>query len=384
MSGMTNHNQRYNHTPNADEDLTKFNRTPISISGTKSIVKDVNLALEQQNVKPGKGSVLAVEHMMTFSPEWVQLKKTSKGGLTADDPQQAQDRLNAFEKHCIDWLKERYGSQNLVNYSCHYDETTFHIHAYVTPIRTKEVKYKNRHGSGTKTKNVLDAKHWFNGKEKMIALQDDFFHSVGKKCGLQRGEKNSKAEHVEIQKWYGRIQKAIELDKHPDHLLKKFWDVLTAEEIKKISPKITSGFGRKDFIKIEDYKEFKEDLIEILEKSKRDRDERGNKILNEVKQHYWDILMADYHHSTNHRKTKKELKNLKKDKIDSDLRLSKSQQAKEVAELSAQEFAKALQKVGNGQMTRDELNKILEKADRFNIQKPDDLDQNQSKGMKMG
>jgi hypothetical protein len=60
----------------------------------------------------------------------------------------------------------------------------------------------------------LNARKFFGGRDKMSALQDDFYNSVGKEFGLDRGIKGSKAKHQTIKSYYEKQnQKDQELEK---------------------------------------------------------------------------------------------------------------------------------------------------------------------------
>ena len=74
----------------------------------------------------------------------------------------------------------RYGAENVVNATVHYDETTPHMHLGVVPI--------NADGR-------LSAKSIFTPAE-LTSLQTDFANEVGKKYGLERGQEGSERSHL--------------------------------------------------------------------------------------------------------------------------------------------------------------------------------------------
>jgi len=59
--------------PNADQELSHLNRRQV---GSGDLVKDVSSQLQAAGIeKPRKNAVLAIEHLMTASPEAFPLRK---------------------------------------------------------------------------------------------------------------------------------------------------------------------------------------------------------------------------------------------------------------------------------------------------------------------
>lgn len=86
-----------------------------------------------------------------------------------------------YFKDCLSWAEKYFGAENIISAVVHKDEKTPHMHVMLTPI-TKD--------------NRLSARDWLGGPKKLIELQDDFFESVSKKWGLERGDKDKKAKHL--------------------------------------------------------------------------------------------------------------------------------------------------------------------------------------------
>ena len=118
--------------------------------------------------------------MMTVSPEVMQRKDFN-----------AVKFLNA----CGNWVREKFGKENVFFIAQHFDETTPHVSILLTP--------KDENGK-------LNARKFFGGREKMQELQDDFFEKVGKEFGLERGLRGSKAKHQDIQKYYKKLNERTE------------------------------------------------------------------------------------------------------------------------------------------------------------------------------
>lgn len=189
VAGSISHALRTRETPNADpkiENWTNFNKN--DENGKSHIpenVFDQAMARYRKTLpkKIGKGRVPCIELMMTVSPEVM-----AKPGFKITD----------YLNDCDHWAEEIFGKENVFLKVHHKDEKTPHTSIFIVPKVTK--KYKDGH-----TEEVLAAKQWLGGREKLSKLQDDFFEKVGQKYGLDRGIKNSKAKHQTQKKYYAKI-----------------------------------------------------------------------------------------------------------------------------------------------------------------------------------
>jgi FtsZ-binding cell division protein ZapB len=185
--GLNNHLERKMEVPNADKDLTYLNHRQV---GSGDLAKDVSNRIKGAGIdKPRKNAVLAIEHLMTASPEAFVLtkklsSKTGKHVLTGS--QEDIDRWKKFRESCYDWLMKQYGKENIVNFTTHLDEQTPHIHAVVVPIDSK---------------GKLNCRDYLGGREKMRGLQDSFAQ-IHQELGLERGIKGSKANHGTVKQFY--------------------------------------------------------------------------------------------------------------------------------------------------------------------------------------
>jgi hypothetical protein len=187
IGGLNSHMTRTMDVPNADPDLVRYNSRPI---GSTDLNADVQARLREAGItKTRKGAVLAVEHLMTASPEHfgshVKLNEQGDKWLWLHT-----ERWKAFEKASIEWLQERYGEKNLVNVTVHKDETTPHLHAVIVPIDSK---------------GKLNCRDFLGGREKLRDLQTSFAEKV-KPQGLERGIEGSKAQHQEVKHFYGEVK----------------------------------------------------------------------------------------------------------------------------------------------------------------------------------
>jgi hypothetical protein len=185
IGGLNRHCTRTMEVPNADPELRQYNR---QLAGTLDMVKDVNDRIAAAGCKVRKNAVMAIEHLITASPEAFKYKK-----IIGEDGKPALlgniKNWNNFESAASKWLIEQYGAENVVNVHVHKDEETPHIHAVVVPIKDGK----------------LNARHFVNGREKLSAMQDSFSEAV-KDMGIERGVKGSRAQHVDIKTFYGQLE----------------------------------------------------------------------------------------------------------------------------------------------------------------------------------
>jgi len=175
VSGALSHHLRTRETPNADSEKTKSNWS--NIAGTPKEIKKIAMARYRALLpeKIRKNGVRAIEMMMTISPEVLQRKDFN---------------VIAYLNNCHNWARDKFGSENVFFITHHLDEKTPHVSILLAP--------KDENGK-------LNARKFFGGREKMTALQDDFYQKVGKKFNLDRGMKGSKATHTDIKKYYSSI-----------------------------------------------------------------------------------------------------------------------------------------------------------------------------------
>ena len=171
IGGSLSHTYRTRPTPNADESRIHLNEH--SLETYNSCFAAIKNSIPE---KRRKNAVLCIEHLITASPEW-------SGWNT--------EKESEFFDKSLEFVKQKYGSENVIAHSIHRDETTPHLIVYVLPIDEK---------------GGLNAKKWLGGRAKLSQTQTDFANEV-KSLGLERGLENSKARHKTIQKYYAEGKK---------------------------------------------------------------------------------------------------------------------------------------------------------------------------------
>jgi hypothetical protein len=140
-----------------------------------------------------KDNVRAVEILVGFSPsEAARLSKTE------------QDRYFADSKA---WFVKLFGGpKNLLNTTIHADEhTSRHMTMFVMPIET--IKDDQ---TGEELGEKFNCKHWLGGAKRLSLLQTRFHNDVAGRYELERGIQGSKAKHQEVDRFYARVQEALE------------------------------------------------------------------------------------------------------------------------------------------------------------------------------
>ena len=173
--------------------------------------------------KRRKDAVLAVEYVMTASPEWWK---------TASQQQQ-----QAFFEQARKWLADKYGQENIFAATVHHDETTPHLSAFVVPL--------TRDGR-------LSAKEFIGDRRQMSADQTSLAAAV-QHLGLERGILGSRATHQTIREYYSGLNQAqqateaieITAEEVRPRVLKKGFLSREEESAEAVAERITLGVKEK-------------------------------------------------------------------------------------------------------------------------------------------
>lgn len=175
VAASLQHCHRERETRNADSDRSVFNEHLVDATSTDEAMGKLRERLPE---KRRKDAVLAVEYVMTASPDWWQTAST--------------EDQHEFFKRSLDWLAEKYGKQNIITATVHRDELTPHLSAYVVPLTVD---------------GRLSAKEFIGNRTKMSNDQTTFAERV-QSLGLTRGIEGSKATHQRVKAHYGALQQA--------------------------------------------------------------------------------------------------------------------------------------------------------------------------------
>lgn len=167
--------------------------------------------------KPRKDAVLAVEFVLTASPEWFA-KATP-------------EEYAAWVQKNTDWIRQELG-ENFVQAVLHEDEKTPHIHAYGSCLVDGKLNFAKMYGSPS----------------KLTRLQDRYALAM-KRFGLKRGEKGSKATHTEIGEMGAKVDR---LEKALDGVLSALGGLVDhvttlagLDALKRVKSRAEEGLGNK-------------------------------------------------------------------------------------------------------------------------------------------
>lgn len=175
VAASMQHCYRERETHNADQERTPDNQH-LGAKSTDEAMGKLRALLPE---KRRKDAVLAVEYVMTASPEW----------FAKATPEQEK----TFFQRSLQWLADKYGVDRIITASIHRDEATPHLSAFVVPL--------------TQDKR-LSAKEFIGSRDKMRADQTSYAGCVAD-LGLERGIEGSKATHQTIQQHYAAIQQGV-------------------------------------------------------------------------------------------------------------------------------------------------------------------------------
>lgn len=237
-SGMSCHIERKNakgkvYVPaNADANRTPLNRELIEFpDGVRNRTEAIQYRINNADLhrKVAKNQTKAIRIILTGTHE--QMMKIYKDG-----------RLDNWIDANLKWLRDTFGSENLVSCVLHMDENTPHLHATVVPIVTTERLRKKREGERkyeTKSGPRLSADDMMR-RTKLYEYQNSYAAAM-KPFGLQRGIVGSTAKHQVNSDYYKQQMSLYEED-----IAKLQADIAKAQEGKNT---ILAWFGKGDLAK---------------------------------------------------------------------------------------------------------------------------------------
>ncbi len=183
------HNNREEDVGNADRSAPP----PAVIFGPEDAWAGVRDRLADLEIRPRKNAVLALELMMTTSPEW----------WPTDDPVRYFKQLRRFIRRSMRYLLGRYPRCAIVSLTLHCDEQTPHLHVIVLPVRKRvDARFADKGQRWTLSargdlppKRAKDApptdysKFWRGGigSRGQMAFEQTVFAKIMSPLGLVRG-----------------------------------------------------------------------------------------------------------------------------------------------------------------------------------------------------
>ena len=262
-SGMSCHIERKDakgkkYVPlNADANRTHLNRELVSFpAGVKNRTDAIQFRIDHAGLhrKVGKNQTKAIRIILTGTHE--QMMKITNDG-----------KLDNWIDANMKWLKETFGSENLVSCVLHMDEKTPHLHATIVPIviterfrkkREGEKKYETKSGARLSADDVMR-------RSKLHEYQNSYAVAM-KPFGLQRGIVGSTAKHLANSEYYKQ-----QMGRYEEDIARLQADI---EQAKEGRSTVLSWFGKGDLAK--------------AKKELASKDEQIAKLKNQIK-----MLMAE-------------------------------------------------------------------------------------------
>lgn len=252
ISTAQKHNDRERETLNANQEIEN-----IIVHGdkNKSYVESFNEITK--DIKIRKNAVLAIECFMSVSPEANFLKD--------------HEKILEWSKNSIEWLKEKFGEENIIKSHLHLDEMTPHLHTFIIPV----VREKN--------KKQLSSYSFLGGsRTKLSDWQTEYYNKV-KKFNLERGIKGSQATHKSTREFYTFVNE-VKNAELPEP--KRF------ESVKAYKKRATKHY-KSVYAKYK-YLQLKLDTLEGQLKAKVERNKDEEIMLNEIKELKKDNLLYNF------------------------------------------------------------------------------------------
>lgn len=179
LAAAARHNLRERDAPNADPARSGRNRILVGAGTAEGVMQAWD---ERAPDKIRVNAVRAIESVMTASPEAMQ--------------EMGAENSIAYLEAALDWLKGRFGAENVISAVVHEDETTPHLQAMVIPLDAR---------------GKLNARELIGGPAGLRQMQTDFARDVGEKFGLERGLEKSRATHETVKSYYHRANATEDL-----------------------------------------------------------------------------------------------------------------------------------------------------------------------------
>lgn len=217
---------------NADANRTHLNRELVTFPvGVKNRTNAIQFRIDHAGLhrKVGKNQTKAIRVILTGTHE--QMMKIADDG-----------KLDKWIDANMKWLKDTFGSENLVSCVLHMDEKTPHLHATIVPVVTTERLRKKREGEKkyeTKSGTRLSADDVMR-RSKLHEYQNSYATAM-KPFGLQRGIVGSTAKHQANSEYYKQ-----QMNRYEEDIARLQTDIEQAKEGKST---VLSWFGKGDLAK---------------------------------------------------------------------------------------------------------------------------------------
>lgn len=276
------HNLRTTHTPpNVDPSLTKYNKEYVSLEkgmtyySTFKQITDAAIENGKMN-RIRANAVLAAELDISYtSPENLNIT-----------PECAEQ----WGRDITEWAKQKFGAANIIHSVMHYDEdVTFdesdpdfktplkhphpHVHIMIVPIDDK---------------GRLNYYNFIHGPKSTSDLQTDFYEKVGNKYGMKRGIKGGSVSYEDMRTYKKNVYRAkkvtekefepLETERTRDGYLTPSY----VDRVKEVAVRQADQQKAKLAAVQSDFKQERADLLNEINKLKKELEEDREKIKKEI------------------------------------------------------------------------------------------------------
>ena len=197
IGGLESHLKRQYLEDNVDPERSHLNTHQLHREESGSIVEGLKQRLTELNITPRKNAVLAIEYIVTASPEFFERAaagakefRFSRGDVVKDN---YTDRERYF-RDSLEFVLARHGAGNILSSTIHLDESNPHMHVVVLPIDPK---------------GKLNARHFLGGRDKMRKLQDDYHGHITRNGLFKDLERGKRKERGAVEEYIQRTSPQI-------------------------------------------------------------------------------------------------------------------------------------------------------------------------------
>ncbi|HDR9120940.1 TPA: plasmid recombination protein [Burkholderia vietnamiensis] len=196
LTAAAEHNLRLRTQANIDVDRSHLNQilyNPLGIDSNDatSFQRKLSEHYSSLGIKIKAENTLAFEYVVTASPKFFEGKTT--------------EQIGKWAYHQVEFMRNEFADK-LQFAVLHLDETTPHIHFFVSTEQRSIKKYKNRYGACEKETWSLNSEKI--NPEYLRTLQDNYAAS-NKIFGLSRGTKYSKLKNTTLKTFYRTMKKVF-------------------------------------------------------------------------------------------------------------------------------------------------------------------------------
>lgn len=176
---------------NVNPDLTQYNEQLVPFPHTNLLEAMDTAIAERVTGIVRRTSVKIISYIVSADEDFFT---PAEGAELDASGRWDKKKLHDWKTASMEFLREKYGAENVLSATLHLDEKTPHIHVAIVPITPD---------------GRLSAFDWLGSPKKCRDIQTEYDRAVGH-LGLQRGLKGSVATHKTVRRFYAELEKKLE------------------------------------------------------------------------------------------------------------------------------------------------------------------------------